>query len=91
VVELRVGQRGDAATRSPHRIPCELTERPFVRGSVGMRISGRDTAQGDLFITLLRRPERDGRYTQLARVISGMKIVERLLPGDMIKRAEVGR
>lgn len=89
VVEFRIDPMGDAVKRSPHQIPCELTERPFVRGSVGMRISGRDTARGDLFISLLRQPERDGRYTQVARVVRGMEIVEQLLPGDPIKAAEV--
>lgn len=89
VVEFHVDPMGGAVKRSPQRIPCELSQRPFVRGSVGMRISGRDTARGDLFISLVRQPERDGRYTQLARVVSGMEIVERLLPGDQIKAAEV--
>ncbi|MFH1129884.1 MAG: HEAT repeat domain-containing protein [Pseudomonadota bacterium] len=74
------GDKNNAKT-----IPDEFTSRPFVRGSVGVFSEGRDTASTQFFITIGRQPEFDGRYTQFARVLEGMTIVESIQTGDEIK------
>lgn len=77
--------RGDGWGGPGYTIPCELSSRPFVRGSVGMVLAGRDTGGSQFFITVIRQPQLDGRYTQFARVIKGMEIVDSLQRGDEIK------
>jgi cyclophilin family peptidyl-prolyl cis-trans isomerase len=66
-------------------IPCELTPRPYTRGSIGMALAGRDTGGSQFFIALARHPHLDGRYTQFGRVVKGMDVVDRLAVGDRIK------
>ncbi len=77
--------RGDGRGGPGYTIPCELTPRPYLRGSVGMALAGRDTGGSQIFITLSRQPHLDGRYTQLGRVTKGMDVVDRLHVGDEIK------
>ncbi|MCB9558242.1 MAG: peptidylprolyl isomerase [Deltaproteobacteria bacterium] len=67
-----------------YTIPCELTPRPFERGSVGMALAGRDTGGSQFFIAVTRQPHLDGRYTQFGRVIAGMDVVDRLQVADRI-------
>jgi cyclophilin family peptidyl-prolyl cis-trans isomerase len=68
-----------------YTLPCELSPRPYVRGSVGMALSGRDTGGSQFFITMSRQPHLDGRYTQVGRVVKGMAVAGRLQVGDEIK------
>jgi cyclophilin family peptidyl-prolyl cis-trans isomerase len=82
---------GDGWGGPGYTIPCELTPRPYVAGSVGMALAGRDTGGSQFFISLGRHPRLDGRYTQFGRVVRGMEIVRRLLPGDEIKDLYVPR
>jgi len=76
--------KGAASHGAQTTIPCELTERPFERGSVGMWTVGRDAGGSQFFITLTRLPQLDGRYTLFGHVIDGIEVVERLLPEDRI-------
>jgi cyclophilin family peptidyl-prolyl cis-trans isomerase len=77
--------RGDGFGGMGYTLPCELSHRPYRRGSVGMALSGRDSGSSQFFVTLGRQPHLDGRYTQFARVLRGIEIVDRLQVGDEIK------
>lgn len=68
---------------------CEITRRPYGRGAVGMALSGKDTGGSQFFITLQPQPHLDGGYTQFGQVVSGMEVVDRIRPGDVIERVEV--
>jgi peptidyl-prolyl cis-trans isomerase B (cyclophilin B) len=68
-----------------YTLPCELSPRPFVRGSVGLALAGRDTGGSQFFITLSRQPHLDGRFPLIGRVVKGMDVAGRLQVGDEIK------
>lgn len=69
---------------------CEdRPDRPYVRGTVGMALAGRDTGGSQFFVTYGRHPHLDGGYTPFAHVEQGMETLERLVPGDVIVRARV--
>jgi cyclophilin family peptidyl-prolyl cis-trans isomerase len=65
----------------------EINRLPFERGTVGMPKAGKDTGGCQLFIMYLPTPHLDGRYTVFGKVVSGMDVVDKLEPGDRIKRA----
>jgi cyclophilin family peptidyl-prolyl cis-trans isomerase/HEAT repeat protein len=81
--------RGDGNGGPGYTLRCEITRRPFGRGSVGMALSGRDTGGSQLFITLSAQPHLDGGHTRFGTVVKGMEAVDRIRPGDVIERVEV--
>lgn len=76
--------RNDMEGGPGYTIRCEINKRPYLRGSVGMALSGKDTGGSQFFISLTPQPHLDGGYTVFGRVISGMDIADNLLPGDKI-------
>ena len=81
--------RGDGNGGPGASLRCEYNERPFGRGAVGMALSGKDTGGSQFFIALQPQPHLDGGYTQFGQVLSGMDVVEKIRPGDVIDRIEV--
>lgn len=81
--------RGDGGGGPGNTLRCEYNGRPYGRGSIGMALSGKDTGGSQFFITMEPQPHLDGAYTQFGRVLSGMEIVDRLRPGDLIERVDV--
>jgi len=59
------------------------------RGTVGVSTRGRDTGDGQIFVNLVDNVSLDHEYTVLGRVTSGMDVVDRVLEGTVIERAEV--
>jgi cyclophilin family peptidyl-prolyl cis-trans isomerase/HEAT repeat protein len=81
--------RGDGAGGPGYTIRDELNDRPFVRGTVGMALSWRDTGGSQFFITHSPQPHLDGRYTAFGHVVNGMDVVDRIQVGDVIERVRV--
>jgi len=81
--------RGDGEGGPGYQIRCEVNTRPYVRGAVGMALSGKDTGGSQFFITHSPQPHLDGGYTVFGRVTSGMEVVDRIARGDVIKRIEI--
>jgi HEAT repeat protein/cyclophilin family peptidyl-prolyl cis-trans isomerase len=81
--------RGDGSGGPGYTLRCEIGQRPFGRGAVGMAHSGKDTGGSQFFITLSPQPHLDGLYTVFGWVASGMDVVEQLRPGDRIERVEI--
>jgi peptidyl-prolyl cis-trans isomerase B (cyclophilin B) len=54
-----------------------------------MAHAGRDTGGSQFFFTLSPQPHRDGLYTRFGVVVSGLEILDRIRPGDVIERIEV--
>lgn len=77
--------RGDGWGGPPYMIRCEYSAVPYVRGTVGIATSGRDTGGSQFFITLSPQPHLDGRYTVFGQVIDGMDVVDQLVRGDKIE------
>ena len=80
---------GDGTGGPGATLRCEYNTRPYGRGAVGMALSGKDTGGSQFFITLEPQPHLDGAYTQFGQVLSGMDVVEKIRPGDVIERVDV--
>ncbi len=70
-------------------IRTELTRIPFDRGVIGMASAGRDTEGSQFFLMHGPAPHLEDRYTSFGWVVEGMEVVDRLLRGDRVLRAEV--
>jgi cyclophilin family peptidyl-prolyl cis-trans isomerase/HEAT repeat protein len=81
--------RGDGDGGPGYTIRDELNERPFLRGTVGMALSWRDTGGSQFFIAHSPQPHLDARYTVFGHVVNGMDVVDRIQQGDMITRVRV--
>jgi HEAT repeat protein/cyclophilin family peptidyl-prolyl cis-trans isomerase len=81
--------RGDGYGGPGYSLRDEITERPYGRGSVGLALAGADTGGSQFFITLAPQPQLDGRYPRFGTVVSGMEVVDRIRPGDVIEHVEV--
>jgi len=80
---------GDGFGGPGFALRCEITRRPFARGSVGMAHAGRNTGGSQFFFALSPQPHLDGRYTRFGSVVSGHEILDLIRPGDEIERIEV--
>ncbi len=76
--------RGDGWGGPGYSIRCEINSLRYERGAVGMALAGKDTGGSQWFIALAPQPHLDGGYTVFARVVSGMEVADRLMPGDRI-------
>ncbi len=64
-------------------LPAEFSDRPFVRGSVGMaRTSNPHSANSQFFIMFDDGDFLNGKYTVIGEVVSGMDIVDKLKRGE---------
>jgi cyclophilin family peptidyl-prolyl cis-trans isomerase/HEAT repeat protein len=81
--------RGDGEGGAGYTIRDELNCRPYLRGTVGMALTWRDTGSSQFFITHSPQPHLDARYTFFGRVVDGMDIVDRIRPGDVIQSIRV--
>jgi cyclophilin family peptidyl-prolyl cis-trans isomerase/HEAT repeat protein len=81
--------RGDGYGGPGRTLRCEYNTRPYGRGAVGMALAGKDTGGSQFFIAIEPQPHLDGAYTQFGQVLSGMDVVEKIRPGDVIERIDV--
>jgi cyclophilin family peptidyl-prolyl cis-trans isomerase/HEAT repeat protein len=81
--------RGDGEGGPGFSIPDELSPLPYVRGTVGMALSWRDTGGSQFFITHSPQPHLDGRYTVFGHVTKGMDVVDQLSLYDVIERIRI--
>lgn len=76
--------RGDTYGGPGYTIRDEINRARFDFGTIGMALDGPDTGGSQFFITLSPQPHLDGGYTAFGEVVSGIDVIERLLPGDRI-------
>lgn len=81
--------RGDGEGGPGYTIRDEINQRPYLRGSLGMALDWEDTGGSQFFITHSPHPHLDTRYTVFGHVVSGMDIVDRIEPGDVIRKVRV--
>ncbi len=67
----------------------EIGEVAHWRGTVGSSTRGRDTGDGQFFVNLVHNVRLDPDYTVFGIVVEGMDVVDRVLEGAVIERAEV--
>jgi cyclophilin family peptidyl-prolyl cis-trans isomerase len=81
--------RGDGQGGPGFTLRDEISQRPYLRGTVGMAIDWADTGGSQFFITRSPQPRRDGRNTVIGTVVEGMDVVDRLQTWDTIRRVRV--
>ena len=81
--------RGDGDGGPGFTIRDELSQQPFLRGSVGIALDWEDTGGSQFFITHSPQPHLDARYTVIGRVISGVEVVDQIQPWDVMRRVRV--
>lgn len=77
--------RGDSHGGPGYTIRSEINTRPFLRGTLGMSVEGKDTGGSRFFITYLPQPQLEGVSTVFGQVINGMSVLDRIEPGDAIR------
>jgi cyclophilin family peptidyl-prolyl cis-trans isomerase/HEAT repeat protein len=77
--------RGDSRGGPGYTIRSEINTRAFLRGTVGMAHSGKDSEGSQFFITHLPQPQLDGVHTVFGQVVAGLNLLDRIEPGDLIR------
>lgn len=81
--------QGDGSGGPGYTIRDELNDRPFVRGTVGMALSGPDTGGSQYFIMHSPAPHLDAKYTVFGYVVNGMDVVDRIQQLDVIQQVRI--
>jgi HEAT repeat protein len=81
--------RGDGEGGPGYTLRDEINMRPYLRGTLGMALDWKDTGGSQFFLTHAPQPHLDGRYTVFGHVVDGMDVIDRLMPGDVIRRVRV--
>jgi len=76
--------RGDGNGGPGYSLRCEVNHHPYLRGAVGMALSGKDTGGSQFFLTLSPQPHLEGRYTVFAEIVKGQEVADALLEDDQI-------
>jgi len=76
--------QGDGWGGPGYFIPSEDNELPFKRGTLGIATSGFDTGGCQFFICQSEQPHLNGNYTIFGEVITGINIVDKIVPDDKI-------
>jgi cyclophilin family peptidyl-prolyl cis-trans isomerase/HEAT repeat protein len=80
--------RGDGFGGPGYDLRDEINRLRYVRGTVGMALSGPGTGGSQFFIALSEQPHLDGGYTAFGQVVAGEEILDALEGGDRIERIE---
>jgi HEAT repeat protein/cyclophilin family peptidyl-prolyl cis-trans isomerase len=81
--------RGDGEGGPGYTIRNEISEQPYLRGTVGIALDWADTGGSQFFITHSPQPHLDAKYTVFGRVIAGMDVVDKIQQSDVIRRVRV--
>lgn len=81
--------RGDGTGGPGYAIRDELNPLPYVRGRLGMALSGPDTGGSQWFVALSRQPHLDAGYTVFGEVSAGMEVVDRIEQNDRLLSVRV--
>jgi len=81
--------RGDGEGGPGYTVRDEVSQRPYLRGTVGIALDWQDTGGSQFFITHSPQPHLDAKYTVIGRVTDGMDVVDRIQQNDVIRRVRV--
>jgi len=85
---VQFGDPGGDGYGGPGLAPlrCETSPVPFVEGTVGMALSGRDTGSSQIFVTLAPSPHIDGHYAVIGKAEGAWNA---MMEGDVIEKASL--
>ena len=72
-------------------VRSEETPIPYVTGTMGLALAGRDTGGSQFFIVHSPQPHLDGAYPVLGTVVAGGRVIDRIQPGDTLSMRVSGR
>ncbi|CAN5843155.1 hypothetical protein BH11GEM1_BH11GEM1_30640 [soil metagenome] len=78
--------RGDGNGGPGYAIRDELNRHRYIRGTLGMALSGPDTGGSQFFVTHSPQPHLDGGYTVFGQLADGEDVLDRIVQGDRIVR-----
>ena len=78
--------RGDGNGGPGYAIRDELNRHRYLRGTLGMALSGPDTGGSQFFVTHSPQPHLDGGYTVFGQLADGGDVLDRIVQGDRIVR-----
>ena len=81
--------RGDGEGGPGYTVRDEISQRPYLRGTVGIALDWPDTGGSQFFITHSPQPHLDAKYTVFGRVVEGMEVVDKIQQWDVIRRVRV--
>jgi len=76
--------RGDGDGGPGYSIRCEVSDRRYVRGTIGMALSGKDTGGSQFFFVTSEQPHLEGRYAAFGEVVEGDGVLDDLMEGEAI-------
>ncbi len=82
--------RGDGSGDAGYSVPDEIAPHAsFLRGTLGMPKSTKDTGGCQVFVMHMSAPHLDQHYTAFGAVVEGIEVVDRIRVGDRILKATV--
>jgi cyclophilin family peptidyl-prolyl cis-trans isomerase len=81
--------RGDGEGGPGYSIRDELNDLPYLRGTVGMALGGKDTGGSQYFLTISPAPHLDAGYTAFGKVVKGLEVLDTLQQWDTIDRIRI--
>jgi len=81
----------DVGTGGPgYYLPAEFNDRLHETGTLAMaRSSSPNSGGSQFYICLAPQPNLDGQYTVFGKVVSGMNVVNSIVPGDVIREVVI--
>jgi cyclophilin family peptidyl-prolyl cis-trans isomerase/HEAT repeat protein len=81
--------RGDGNGGPGYAIRDELNPHRYLRGTLGMALSGPNTGGSQFFVTHSPQPHLDGGYTVFGQLRDGGEVLDRIVQGDRIVRITI--
>ena len=82
--------KGDGTGGPGYSIDAELNELKHVKGTVAMaRKQALNTAGSQFYIARKALPHLDKQYTVFGQVTSGFDVIDKIKPGDAIKKVSI--
>ena len=81
--------RGDGNGGPGYAIRDEMNQHRYLRGTMGMALSGPNTGGSQFFVTHAPQPHLDGGYTVFGQLSSGGDVLDRIVQGDRIVRITI--
>ncbi|MFI5257657.1 MAG: peptidylprolyl isomerase, partial [Gemmatimonadales bacterium] len=81
--------RGDGNGGPGYAIRDEIDRHRYLRGTLGMALSGPNTGGSQFFVTHSPQPHLDGGYTVFGQLRSGGSVLDRIVQGDRIVRITI--